>query len=221
MAQLQGKVIAITGAASGIGEATARLAAQRGASLSLADVNEVALNKLVEELKNSGIDVVGYHVDISDHTSVDKWITQTVEKFGRLDGAANVAGVGSLPGGKIIHSITETSNEHWDYMLRINLTGLFYCLRAELRHLNDNGAIINVTSLSGLAGYDGHGAYVSSKHGVQGLTKVAAKEGAARGIRVNALAPLVLPSKFYSTTITDLRQRTHRHTLAQKPIHRR
>lgn len=172
-----------------MGAATARIAAERGAFLSLADVNPESLKTIVDELKTAGTNVIGFPLDISDDSGVEDWISQTVKHFGRLDGAANVAGVGAMPGGKIIYSITETTNEHWDYMMRVNLTGTFYCLRSQLRAMSDNGAIINVTSLSGIAGYDGHGGYVSSKHGVQGLTKVAAKEAASRGIRVNALAP--------------------------------
>jgi NAD(P)-dependent dehydrogenase (short-subunit alcohol dehydrogenase family) len=189
MAQLQGKVIAITGGASGIGAATARLAAARGASLALSDVNEEALNKVVDELKAGGTKVTGTRVDVSDSAQVDAWIAATVKEFGRLDGAANIAGVEGPPGGKIFNNLVDISNEHWDFIMRINLTGLFYCLRAELRVMERGASVLNVASLAGVMGRPGIAAYSTSKHGVVGLSRTAAKEVGERGIRVNVLAP--------------------------------
>jgi NAD(P)-dependent dehydrogenase (short-subunit alcohol dehydrogenase family) len=191
MSSLQGKVIAITGAASGIGEATARTAAERGASLSLGDVNTEALDKLVRELKAAGANVIGVQLDVSKSSSVDDWISQTIDHFGKLDGAANVAGVASMPGGPILNSLIEMSDAHWDFIDRVNLTGLFYCVRAQMRVMESPSSIVNVSSISGINGYSGMGAYCASKHGVHGLTKVAAKEGGPTGFRVNIVAPLV------------------------------
>ncbi|KAK5451637.1 hypothetical protein LTS15_007897 [Exophiala xenobiotica] len=189
MAQLEGKVIAITGAGSGIGAATARLAAARGASLSLCDVNESGLNKVVEELKGKGTNVIGQRVDVSNSDSVDSWIADTVKHFGKLDCAANVAGVEAKPGGKVFCNIVDTTNEHWDFIMDINLKGLFYCLRAQLRVMERGASVLNVASMAGLMGRPGIAAYSSSKHAVVGLTRTAAKEVGERGIRVNALAP--------------------------------
>lgn len=189
MAQLQGKVIVITGAGSGIGLATARESAARGASLSLCDINQDALNRVVSEIKAKGVDVIGSRVDVSSSDSVDAWIADTIKHFGKLDGAANIAGVESKPGGKVFANIVDITNDHWDFVLGINLTGLFYCLRAQLRVMERGASILNVASIAGLMGRPGIAAYSTSKHGVVGLTRTAAKEVGGRGIRVNALAP--------------------------------
>lgn len=189
MAQLQGKVIAITGAASGIGLATARECAARGAALSLCDINEDALKKIVEEIKSTGANAIGQRVDVSNSDNVDSWIAATVKHFGKLDGAANIAGVEGIPGGKVFSNIVDITNDHWDFIMGINLTGLFYCLRAQLRVMERGASILNVASMAGLMGRPGIAAYSTSKHGVVGLTRTAAKEVGERGIRVNSLAP--------------------------------
>ncbi|KIX05239.1 uncharacterized protein Z518_06111 [Rhinocladiella mackenziei CBS 650.93] len=203
MAQLQGKVIAITGAGSGIGLATARECAARGASLSLCDINQDGLNKIVEELKAKGVNVTGTRVDVSKSDSVDGWIVDTVKHFGKLDGAANVAGVETKPGGKIFANIVDISNDHWDFILGINLTGLFYCLRAELRVMERGASILNVASMAGLMGRPGIAAYSTSKHGAIGLTRTAAKEVGERGIRVNALAPGPVDTPMLTRLVSD------------------
>jgi NAD(P)-dependent dehydrogenase (short-subunit alcohol dehydrogenase family) len=189
MAQLQDKVIAITGAASGIGAATARLAAARGASLALSDISEDALNKIVDEIRSSGAKATGTRVDVADSDQVDAWINATVKEFGKLDGAANIAGVESKPGGKVFNNIVDISNEQWDFIMGVNLRGLFFCLRAELRVMQKGASVLNVASMAGVMGRPGIGAYSSSKHGVVGLSRSAAKEVGERGIRVNILAP--------------------------------
>ncbi|ETI20554.1 hypothetical protein G647_08591 [Cladophialophora carrionii CBS 160.54] len=204
MAQLQDKVIAITGAASGIGAATARLAAARGASgLALSDINEGALAKVVDELKAKGTKVTGTRLDVSDSAQVDAWIAATVKDFGRLDGAANIAGVEGPPGGKVFRNLVDISNEHWDYIMRINLTGVFYCLRAQLRVMERGASVLNVASLAGVMGRPGIGAYSTSKHGVVGLSRTAAKEVGERGIRVNALAPGPIETPMLSRLLND------------------
>lgn len=191
MAQLQGKVIAITGAGSGIGRATAREAAARGALLALSDIDGEAVGKVVDELQASGVNVTGTQVDVSNSESVDAWIEGAKKYFGRLDGAANVAGVEKAPGTgvKTFSKIGDTTDDHWDFIHRINLTGVFYCLRAELRAMTLGGSIVNVASIAGIRGHPGMSAYTSSKHGVIGLTRAAAKEYGEMRIRVNAIAP--------------------------------
>lgn len=189
MAQLQGKVIAITGAGSGIGRATALTAAARGASLALCDVNHKELDLVVKEIRAQGVNVVGTVVNVADSVGVDTWIASTVVHFGRLDGAANVAGVESSPDGTVYAPIVDTTNAHWNHILDINLTGVFYCLRAELRVMTKGASIVNVSSVGGLAGRESFGAYSASKHGVVGITRTAAREVGIKGIRVNAICP--------------------------------
>ncbi|KIX96154.1 uncharacterized protein Z520_07932 [Fonsecaea multimorphosa CBS 102226] len=204
MAQLQGKVIAITGGASGIGAATALECAARGAAgLSLCDINEEALKKVVDQIQAKGVKVTGRRVDVADSDQVDAWIADTVKEFGRLDGAANIAGVETKPGGKIFANIVDITNDHWDFIMKVNLTGLFYCLRAELRAMDRGGSILNVASLAGVMGRPGIGAYSTSKHGVVGLTRTAAKEVGERGIRVNALCPGPIETPMLERLLTD------------------
>jgi NAD(P)-dependent dehydrogenase (short-subunit alcohol dehydrogenase family) len=199
MTQLQGKVVAITGAGGGIGAATARECAARGASgLALSDINPTQLAAVVKEIQDlsKGVDVVGTAVDVADSDQVDAWITQTVQHFGRLDGAANVAGVEGPRGGKVFVDLADLTNDHWDFVMGVNLRGLFYCLRAQLRVMGRGASILNVASMAGVMGRPGIAAYSASKHGVVGLSRTAAKEYGEKGIRVNILAPYVLPELF-------------------------
>lgn len=178
--------MAITGAASGIALALTKQLAQKGAKLALADVQEDALNKLVTELQSQGVDVVGTVVNVTSSDVVDKWIASTVQYFGKLDAAANIAGI-ELG----FNNVADLSNEIWDKMIAVNLTGLMYCVRAQIRVMQSGASIVNASSLSGITGRPGLGAYVCSKHGVVGLTKTVAKEVGSKGIRVNAVAPYV------------------------------
>lgn len=189
MGSLQGKVIVITGAGSGIGLATARECASRGASLALCDINQESVDKAVGEVKTDSVNVIGTRVDVMRSGEVDAWITQVIGHFGKIDGAANVAGVGGRPGEKVLSSLVETSDDRWDFILGVNLTGMFYCVRAQLRVMQKGSSIVNVSSVAGLKGSPGLGPYSVSKHGVIGLTRTAAREAGPRGIRVNALAP--------------------------------
>jgi NAD(P)-dependent dehydrogenase (short-subunit alcohol dehydrogenase family) len=193
MFSLKNKVICVTGAASGIGLATAKVLFTQGAKLSLLDLRKESLETAVSEIlgKSPQSDdkshIISTAVDIRSSEQVDAWVNQTVKHFGHLDGAANVAGVIGKHYG--IHDITELSNEEWDFINGTNLTGLFYCLRAQLKAIRDGGSIVNTSSVVGLEGHGKNGAYSVSKHGVIGLTKSAAKEVGSRGIRVNSIAP--------------------------------
>jgi NAD(P)-dependent dehydrogenase (short-subunit alcohol dehydrogenase family) len=186
--QVQDKVIAITGAASGIAYATAHYLATRGAKLSLADINGDALKTVAEEVASKhGVEVYHHVVDVTKRADVEAWITGTVQKFGRLDGAANLAGtIGTTIG---LNTVAETDDADWDINIAVNLTGVMNCLRAQLNVISDNGSIVNAASIAGQIGRPYAGAYAVSKHGVVGLTKSAAKEVGGRGIRVNSVAP--------------------------------
>ncbi|KAI1663831.1 Short chain dehydrogenase reductase family [Pyrenophora tritici-repentis] len=189
MALFNGRVIGITGAASGIGLATARLLASRGAKLSLADVNGSALEKMEKEIKEKfpDVQILRYVLDVSKENEVKMWIEKTIDVFGQLDGAANLAGVIGKSIG--LKGIDEQSLSEWDFVLSVNLTGVMLCLKYQLQHISSNGAIVNASSIGGLQGMAKNAAYTASKHGVIGLTRTAAKEAGHRGVRVNAICP--------------------------------
>lgn len=181
------KVIAITGAASGIGRAVAVYLANRGASLAISDVQRDALTKLSGELSATEARVEATIVDVSNPEQVKEWIEKTVKTFGKLDGAANIAGISGWTVGRL----EAQTDEDWKQVIDINLSGTMYSMREELRHLKDGGSIVNASSVLGLrsAPDAGGASYVASKHAVLGLTRQAAREYGHRNIRVNCVNP--------------------------------
>jgi NAD(P)-dependent dehydrogenase (short-subunit alcohol dehydrogenase family) len=188
MASLAGRVIAITGAAGGIGSATAHTLASRGAILSLADMEKMALENLAQKLRDEHkIDVMTTVVNVTDSEKVDGWIASTVKRFGKLSGAVNLAGtVGKEIG---LKSAAEVSDQDFDLVMAINVRGVMACQRAQLRSIEDGGSIVNAASVSGKIGIPNLLAYGTSKHAVIGLTRIAASENGHRNVRVNAIAP--------------------------------
>lgn len=182
-----GKVITVTGAASGIGRATAMLLASRGAKVSAIDVQEELLRQTIQDIENEGGVAFGTVVDIRDRSQVEKWISTTVERYGKLDGAANIAGVtGKDLGNADLHAIDDND---FAFVFDVNVKGTLNCMRAQVQNMKDSSSIVNVSSLAGVTGAVRHYAYNASKHAVNGLSKCAAKELASRKIRVNVVAP--------------------------------
>lgn len=182
---MEGKVVAITGV-SGIGLAVAKQLRAQGARLSLADLSQTALENARKELSVTDDEILTTVVDVGDSAQVNDWMAKTVQKFGRLDSAANMAGaIGKHHG---VRTIKDQDDEQWDLIMRVNLTGLMYCMRAELNHMTKGASIVNAASIQGLRGFAKHAAYSASKHAVVGLTRSVAKE-VAPDIRVNAVAP--------------------------------
>ncbi|KAJ9606511.1 hypothetical protein H2200_009472 [Cladophialophora chaetospira] len=180
MSDFKGKVVAITGAGSGQGRALAQLLAKRGALVSLCDVNEAGLEETIKSLENSASHL-SMPVDVSNSSSVDSWIAKTVEKFGRLDGGANWAGVIR------VNPVVDETDENWDFVMNVNAKGVFNCIRAQLRVMKDGASIVSAASTDGQIGWPTFSAYCASKHAVIGLSRSAAKEHV--GIRVNCVAP--------------------------------
>jgi NAD(P)-dependent dehydrogenase (short-subunit alcohol dehydrogenase family) len=151
-----GRVFAVTGGASGIGLSTAQIIHSRGASVSIADVDQAALDQ-ASNLFNDNKRVLLTKVDVSSRKDVDDWIASTVQKFGKLDGAANSAGVIGKHHGT--RTVEELDDDQWDLILRVNLTGMMYALRAELQAIKGPGSIVCVSSVQGTMGFAKHAAY--------------------------------------------------------------
>lgn len=147
---LSGKVYAITGGARGIGLSTTKLLAERGATVCVADVNPDSLKEAETLLSAKGGKYSVTKVDVSRRAEVDAWIEGVVAQFGRLDGAANIAGV--IGRHHAVHAVSELEDEDWDKIIAVNLTGCMYSMRAEIRHVQDGGSIVNMTSINGVTG---------------------------------------------------------------------
>jgi NAD(P)-dependent dehydrogenase (short-subunit alcohol dehydrogenase family) len=176
------KIAVVTGGGNGIGHATARMLAARGAHVVVADLDEDAACATADAIGGLAV-----HVDVADDASVAAMIAACVDRFGGLDWACNIAGIAPIPKPFVEHTL-----EEWQRTIDVDLTGVFLCMQHELRQLvaqGRGGAIVNIASAAGLVPAPGQPQYTAAKHGVLGLTKQAAQEFARAGVRVNAVLP--------------------------------
>lgn len=199
----ENQVALVTGAASGMGLATARAFAEAGAAVVLADYREELVKAEAAQLVAAGRQALGLGCDVSDDAQIEEMIERTIDEFGRLDAAFNNAGV-------MAHSapIAESPRDDWDRVIGINLRGVWNCMKYELRQMErqGSGAIVNNGSVGALTGNPGIASYIASKHGVVGLTRTAALEYVRKGIRVNAVNPGLIDTQIARDVVSGNEQ---------------
>ncbi|WP_027416469.1 3-hydroxybutyrate dehydrogenase [Aneurinibacillus terranovensis] len=194
------KVVFITGAASGIGLEIAREFAKEGASVALSDLHKQAAEEAAAALLSEGHETIGLGCDVAQEAELTAALDQTVDKFGRLDVVINNAGL------QFVSPLEEFPTEKFEQLVKVMLTAPFIAIKHvfPLMKKQKFGRIINMASINGLVGFAGKAAYNSAKHGVIGLTKVAALEGAGYGITVNALCPGYVDTPLVQNQLGDL-----------------
>jgi NAD(P)-dependent dehydrogenase (short-subunit alcohol dehydrogenase family) len=213
---LQGKVALITGGTSGIGRDTAILFAKHGAKVVVTGRRKQEGEETAKLARAAGGEALSLQGDVSKTADVQMFVQKTVEKFGRLDVAFNNAGIEGtwIP-------IVDLPEEQFDQVSAINIKGVWLCLKYEMQQMlkqGGGGAIVNMSSVAGLMGNAGSSAYVASKHAVIGLSRTAALEGAAHGIRVNTVCPAVIVTPMAERAFGDLD--ANKRLIAMHPIGR-
>jgi NAD(P)-dependent dehydrogenase (short-subunit alcohol dehydrogenase family) len=205
MAEFEGQVALVTGAASGIGRSTALLYALQGAKVIVSDVTKAGGQETVQLIHDAGGEAMFIGADVSNPVDCEALIRQTIDAYGRLDVAFNNAGIGGDSALTADYGI-----EAWQKVININLSGVFYCMKYEIQAMlqGGHGAIVNMSSILGQVGFPTAAAYVAAKHGVVGLTQTAAAEYAAAGIRINVVGPAFIHTPLISGLEEDEASRT-------------
>ncbi|MBF4571870.1 SDR family oxidoreductase [Herbiconiux sp. VKM Ac-1786] len=210
-AEFAGRVALVTGAAGGIGRASALELAARGAAVMVGDIDERG-EATAREIREAGGLAASVVVDVGDAESVHAMVDATIAEFGRLDFAHNNAGVSA------IGRTADLEPEQFERVIRVNLLGVFHCIKYEIPRMLEvgGGAIVNTASMWAFTGSAGKSAYAASKHGVAGLTRTAAVEYGAEGLRINAVAPGPIETAMTRAAPDDLMARIVEHTAVKR-----
>jgi len=213
---VEGKVMLVTGAGSGIGRATALKLAQEGATVMIADYVQEGGERTVKMIKDSGGTASFIQADVSLAAQVEAMVAKAVQAYGRIDGAFNNAGIE----GRMATTV-DTSEENFDRTIAINLKGVWLCMKYEIPQMlrQGSGSIVNTASVAGLVGIERLPAYNASKHGVVGLTRTAALEYATKNIRVNCVCPGAIRTPM-TERIIDSGGMSEQEAIAAEPVGR-
>lgn len=192
MGKFEGKVVIITGAAGGIGQVTAKKLAEQGAKLALVDLKLDAVQQVIAELGLNDSNAIALQANVAKEEEVKAYVDATIEKFGRIDGFFNNAGIEGITA-----NVEDYPTDTFEMVLNVNVKGVFFGLKYVVPVMKKQGygSIVNTSSGAGLIGSPGFVGYNSSKHAVIGMTRVVALETAPHGVRVNAVAPGVINTR--------------------------
>lgn len=215
MALLDGKVAIVTGAASGIGRSIAQLYAREGARVVVSDFNVEGGEETVRMVRDAGGDAVFVQTNVADPAACEELVKRTLDTYGRLDVACNNAGIGGE-----LAAAGDYTLEGWQRVIDVNLSGVFYCMKYQIAAMlkTGGGSIVNIASILGQVGFANAVAYTAAKHGVVGMTKVAALDYGPRNIRVNAVGPAFIRTPMIERLEQD--PQSYQFLLDQHPIGR-
>lgn len=203
MENLKNKTVIITGAASGIGKATAELFAHKGANIIISDIDESEGIATTKNIVASGGKATFFKTDVSVPEDMEALVNFAIKTYGKLDVAVNNAGIGGE-----LNPLADMSIEGWHKVININLNSLFYGMKYQIRAMlkNGGGSIINISSILGSVGFAGSSGYASAKHGVIGLTQTAALEYSSQNIRINAVGPGFIDTPLLDSLDTEMKK---------------
>lgn len=220
MSRFSKKVVVVTGGGSGIGKATALQFASEGASVVIGNRNESKGQEIVKEINDAGGNASFIQTDVTKESDVKALVDHAVSTYGRLDAAFNNAGTEGDTA-----TIVEDTEKNFNRIFDVNVKGLWLSMKYEIEYMlnHGGGSIVNTASIAGLIGFPQHGMYTASKHAVLGLTKSAALEYGAQGIRINAVSPGTIQTEMldrFAGETEEEQQKTKEYLISKNPIGR-